>query len=93
LGSLYFFSFRSQFILDIPCKPYIIADMKIQEYLDWKQLKWKDLAEKLGVDPTYMSRLKHGKVGWSPEMALKVEQITGGHVTKDSLVWGKGEDG
>lgn len=76
-------------MLDTPCQLAKIAPMKIQEYLDWKNLKWKDLAEKLGVDPTYMSRLKHGKIGWSPDMALKVEQITKGHVKKESLVWGE----
>jgi len=61
--------------------------MKIQEYLDWKNKTWAWLAEVLGVDPTYMSRLKTGNIRWSPKMALKVEQATEGHVTKESLVW------
>jgi DNA-binding transcriptional regulator YdaS (Cro superfamily) len=61
--------------------------MKLEDYINWKKLAWADFAKILGVDPTYMSRLKHGKISWSPEMALKVEQATDGHVTKESLVW------
>lgn len=64
--------------------------MTIQEYLNWKELKWQDMAKQLGVDPTYLSHLKHGRLKWSPQMALKVEEITKGHVKKDSLVWPAG---
>lgn len=48
---------------------------------------WKDLADMLGITADYMSRLKHGRIGWSPEMARKVEEATGGHVRKETLVW------
>lgn len=62
-------------------------DMNIQEYLDWKDMKWKELADKLGVSEAYMSRLRHGKINWSPEMALRIEKITDKHVSKETLVW------
>ena len=61
--------------------------MKINDYFDWKDIKKADFANKLAIDPSYLSRLIHEKCPWSPRMAERVERITNGHVHKEELVW------
>lgn len=41
----------------------------------------------LNISSGYISLLKHGKRAPSPEMALKIEQISGGRIKKERLVW------
>jgi len=46
-----------------------------------------ELAQKLDVDPSYISYLKRGKRKPSPGMAQKIEQLSKGQVTKEELIW------
>ena len=46
-----------------------------------------DLAREAGVSPQVINNaLRRGSV--SPELALAIEQATGGKIRKDRLVWG-----
>lgn len=79
---------RIIFILDKVFKSMVEKyTMNLREYFDWKSIKEVEFAKKLGIDPSYLRRLKHGKHNWTPRMAERVEALTGGHVRKEELVW------
>jgi DNA-binding transcriptional regulator YdaS (Cro superfamily) len=51
---------------------------------DWKEIKNfsnNDLAEMIGVDPSYISHIKAGRRRPSPEVSKRIEEITNGDVT------------
>jgi len=37
----------------------------------------KDIAEKVGISPTHISDIIHGRKRPSPDLALKLEKVTG----------------
>ncbi len=49
----------------------------LKEYLEHNGIAEKDLAKKLGVTIAYVSMLKRGLRRPSPEMARKIEAMTG----------------
>ena len=47
-------------------------------------------ADALGVDKSTVSRLcsgERGRTGLSPELAAKIEEVSGGRFRKESFVW------
>jgi DNA-binding transcriptional regulator YdaS (Cro superfamily) len=36
----------------------------------------KSIAQKLGIHPSYLTRLIHGKRRWSPELVHKVQELS-----------------
>ena len=49
----------------------------LKEYLETGIVSERDLAEKLGVSISYINMLKRGERRPSPELAQKIETITG----------------
>lgn len=49
----------------------------LKEYMEHLKLKERELAEKLGISISYLNMLKNGQRRPSPELALKIENITG----------------
>jgi transcriptional regulator with XRE-family HTH domain len=49
----------------------------LKEYLEHNDMAEKDLAKKLGVSISYVSMLKRGERRPSPELAKKIERVTG----------------
>ncbi len=49
----------------------------INEYLMHKHMTPKQLAAKLGISESYMSMLRSGRRRPSPELARKIEALTG----------------
>lgn len=44
-------------------------------------------AEALGLKKSHVSRLCSGERGITPDIALKVEQLSEGRYTKEALIW------
>lgn len=44
------------------------------------------LASKLGISPAQMSRLLSGARGWTNELSIRMQEISGNKVRADSLV-------
>ena len=61
--------------------------MDLKEYLDSNGIRYKFFAEKLGISHSYMSRLMHKKIVPSPALALKIEELTQGKVSKEGLIF------
>lgn len=55
--------------------------MNLFEWKDIHNLSNMELAEMLGVDPSYVSHIKAGRRRPSPEIAKIIERETGGMVT------------
>lgn len=48
-------------------------------------------AEALGLKKSHVSRLCKGERGITPALAVKVEQVSEGRYSKESLIWPEGE--
>lgn len=55
--------------------------MKLTEWLDREQIKRKDLAEAIGVTPSYITALCAGTLWPGRDIAEKIEKFTAGNVT------------
>jgi DNA-binding transcriptional regulator YdaS (Cro superfamily) len=60
--------------------------MTLKQYFARKKRGAKaEMAERLGITRTWMSQLISGRVICSPELAVEVERLTEGMVTRKSL--------
>ena len=60
--------------------------MTLQEYFNDKKRGSKDaLARELGITRTWMSQLINGRQVCSPELAVEIERLTSGAVTRKDL--------
>lgn len=60
--------------------------MTLQEYFADKKRGAKDaLARELGISRTWMSQVISGREVCSPELAVEIERLTGGAVTRKDL--------
>ena len=59
--------------------------MQLREYLGTRRGEQRRLANVLNISPTWMNLLVSGKRDCSPELALAIEQATGGQVTRKEL--------
>lgn len=60
--------------------------MTLHEYFKDKKRGAKDaLAKDLGITRTWMSQIINGRQVCSPELAVEIERITGGAVTRKEL--------
>lgn len=60
--------------------------MTLQEYFNDKKRGSKDaLARELGITRTWMSQLINGRQVCSPELAVEIERLTAGAVTRKDL--------
>ncbi len=57
--------------------------MTIKEYAKAQGLTLRDMAERLEVHPSRLSQLEG--TAWPAELALKVEEVTGGAVSASDL--------
>ncbi len=55
----------------------VMIHKTINEYLMHKHMSPKQLAAKLGISESYMSMLRSGRRRPSPELARKIETLTG----------------
>lgn len=55
----------------------VMSYKNLKQYLDKGDVTEKDLAERLGVSIAYVNMLKRGERRPSPELAVKIESITG----------------
>jgi len=61
--------------------------MTLKEYLKLRKISYRTFAEIVGVDHTYVWRLKNGERRPSPDVALKIEKATKGMVTRMDLLY------
>ncbi len=60
--------------------------MTLQQYFEDKKRGAKDaLAKDLGISRTWMSQLISGRQVCSPELAVEIERLTNGAVTRKDL--------
>lgn len=55
--------------------------MNLKEWQSHHGVSNASLAKKLGIDVSMLSHYHHGRRRPSPEVALKIEEVTGGEVT------------
>ena len=61
--------------------------MKLSEWQKEENLTDAELADRLSVDRSYIFRLKNGERRASPDLALKIEQISGGKVSRTEVLY------
>jgi len=61
--------------------------MKLSEYLSENKIKLSRFAEDAGLKQPYASLIKNGHKRPSPDVALRIEQATGGSVTLRELLF------
>lgn len=61
--------------------------MKLDEYLFRMKTTKKDFAEKVGISRGYLQHLLSGIKSPSVKLAKKIEEATGGKVTKEELLF------
>lgn len=61
--------------------------MTLKEYLKLRQISVNEFAKDVGIDYTYVSRLKNGERRPSPDVALRIEKATQGMVTRMDLLY------
>lgn len=59
--------------------------MQLKDWIGTKRGKQRELANQLGISPTWMNLLVSGKRVCSPELAVAIEQATEGQVTRKEL--------
>lgn len=59
--------------------------MKLSEWQDLNKIKNKELADRLNVDPSYITLLRKQRRIPSLQIAIKIQEITGGSVTLQDL--------
>lgn len=55
--------------------------MKLKQYLKENYIQQKALIDKLGISPSYVNSLVHGRATPSISMAFAIEKLTKGKVT------------
>ena len=61
--------------------------MRLKDWQKQENLTDAELAEKLSVDRSYIFRLNNGERRASPDLALRIEQISGGKVSRTEMIW------
>jgi len=61
--------------------------MKLVDFLKKERLRAIDFAKVIGCHQSHVSLIVHGRRRPSPELALRIEQATGGLVRKEDLLW------
>lgn len=61
--------------------------MNLQQWQKEKTISNAELAEFIGVHVSYLSHLRKGRRKVSPELALKIEELTDGAVDKLELLY------
>ena len=64
----------------------------LKKFLKRNNLRPTPWAKANGIAPPVLSRYLNGKMGLSPENALRIEQATGGAVTRMELLYPEGPD-
>lgn len=71
---------------NIKTKRYVWIAMKLKHYFgNHPEISQKQLAEKLGVTPEFVSMLVAGKRTGSIEKCILIEELTNGEVTVEDL--------
>ena len=71
---------------NIKTKRYVWIAMKLKHYFEnHPEISRKQLAEKLGVTPEFVSMLVAGKRTGSIEKCILIEELTNGEVTVEDL--------
>ena len=60
--------------------------MTLTEWMAWKGLRDKDIAEKLGCSLSQVSRLRRGHCFPSPETLRRVRKMTAGQVAGEDFL-------
>ena len=63
--------------------------MELREYLFRHRKTQKEMAEKLGVSVNHFSLIVRGERKPSVTLAIKIEEVTEGEVTKEELIFPK----
>jgi len=66
--------------------------MTLREYLFNFGIQGKDFAIMLDIVPNYLSQIVNGKRRPSVPLAIKIDKLTQGRVTKESLLFGTKEE-
>jgi len=61
--------------------------MKIIKYLKIKNLSQVSFSRQIGISHIYLNAIIHGRRNPSPAVALKIEEATGGEVTRMELLY------
>lgn len=61
--------------------------MQLREYIFRKNQKFGDFADLLEISRTYFSLIVNGKRRMHPELALRIEDLTHGLVTRDEALF------
>ncbi len=59
------------------CDTFAMRPKTISAYLDKTRKTEVELAATLGISQAHLNEIKHGKKRPSPELALKIEKVTG----------------
>lgn len=65
----------------------MIAAMDLKHYLKTSGTKRKDLCDVLGIHYQHLNNIFRGKRHPSPDLALRIEEATGGAVTRMELLY------
>jgi transcriptional regulator with XRE-family HTH domain len=60
--------------------------MNLKKYLEEKRMTYREFAEKLGIRPQYLQSIAYGKKKPSLELAVKIQELTGGKLTPKDLL-------
>ena len=67
--------------------------MNLKEYLKTNQMKLSIFAQKAGLKQPYASLIKNGHKRPSPDVALRIEEATGGVVSRMELLYPESQHG
>lgn len=60
--------------------------MNLREYLFYNNISVTDLAKKLAISRSHLSKVIHGKIPFGPKLANKIEIITDGKIKANNLL-------
>lgn len=61
--------------------------MRLREYLKKYTIVQRVMADKLGITITHLRMLLNGKASPSKKLAIKIEKVTNGEVSKESAIF------
>ena len=59
--------------------PVSVGEILEEDYMEPAGISASFLADQIGVSPSTITRILNGKIGLSPEMALKITAVLGGN--------------
>ncbi len=60
--------------------------MKLADWLDRERMKRKDFAEKIGVNPSYVTAICAGQLWPGHDIAARIKDATGGEVMPNDFL-------